>query len=173
LALFREGQRKMKTVLLMRHAKSSWKDSEMADYDRPLNKRGKRDAPRMGRLIRDEGLLPDVILSSGALRARMTAESVADQCEYTGEIVTLDELYGADAHTLLEVLYKLPEEYASVLMIAHNPGVEELVEALTGKFRRMTTAALAYLVLPVQLWQDIDEGIEGKTVFVWRPRELP
>lgn len=162
----------MKTLLLMRHAKSSWKDPEQADYDRPLNKRGKRDAPRMGRLIRAEGLSPDIILSSAALRARMTAESVADQCEYAGEIHYLDELCAADPQTLLATLYKLPEEYSRVLMIAHNPGLEELIESLTGKYQHLPTAALAYLMIPVQLWQDIGEPVEGKTVFIWRPREL-
>jgi phosphohistidine phosphatase len=162
----------MKTLLLMRHAKSSWKDTVLADIDRPLNKRGKRDAPRMGRLIREEGLIPDIILSSTALRARMTAESVTDQCGYAGEIIYLDELYAADPQTLLEALIRLPEEYSRVLMIAHNPGLEELVERLTGKYRPMPTAALAYLMIPVQLWQDLAEPVEAKTVFVWKPREL-
>jgi phosphohistidine phosphatase len=163
----------MKTLLLMRHAKSSWKDDSLADYDRPLNKRGRRDAPRMGRLIREEGLTPDAILCSGALRARMTAESVADQCGFEGEITILEELYASDPETLLEAINPLPEDYASVLLVAHNPGIEELVEALTGKYRRMPTGALAYLMLPVALWHDIHDEVEGKTVFVWRPRELP
>jgi len=163
----------MKTLLILRHAKSSWEDSELADIERPLNKRGKRDAPRMGRLLREEGLLPDMILSSPAVRARMTAEAVADQCEFSAEICYLEELYAAELSTLLNVLRMLGEDEATALLIGHNPGLEELVEHLTGKWHHMPTAALAYLVLPENLWQDIDENTAARLVFLWRPRELP
>ena len=76
----------MKLLLILRHAKSSWKDPDLDDHDRPLNKRGRRDAPRMGRLLRKEDLLPDLILSSTAVRARMTAEMVADASRYRGPL---------------------------------------------------------------------------------------
>jgi hypothetical protein len=107
----------MKTLLLMRHAKSSWGDPKMPDQDRPLNKRGKRDAPRMGRLIREEGLLPDIILTSTALRARMTAEAIIDQSAYQGETLYLDELYMAEPEAYLNALHGLAEECDCALVI--------------------------------------------------------
>ena len=163
----------MKTLLLMRHAKSSWDDPQMADQNRPLNKRGKRDAPRMGRLIREEGLLPDIILSSTALRARMTAEAIIDQSAYQGETIYLDELYMAEPEAYLNAIRGLPEECESALLIGHNPGMETLVEKLSGKPRAIPTATLAYFALPIQLWQDLNEETKGKIVYLWRPRELP
>ena len=163
----------MKTLLLMRHAKSSWKEGEIADIDRPLNKRGKRDAPRMGRLLREEDLLPDGIYCSPALRTRMTAESVSDQSGFMGEIIYKDELYGADPETYLTLARGLPEELGSVLFIGHNPDLEELLEQLTGDWHHLPTGSLAYLALPVQLWQDIPVEPKAKLIYLWQPRELP
>ena len=77
----------MKTLLILRHAKSSWKEQDLPDHDRPLNKRGKNDAPRMGKLLKDEDLIPDLIMSSTAVRAKKTAELVAKACKYKGKIV--------------------------------------------------------------------------------------
>jgi phosphohistidine phosphatase len=84
----------MKTLLIMRHAKSSWKDPDLPDHDRPLNKRGKHDAPSMGKLLKDEDLIPDLIISSTAARAKKTAELVAKACKYKGEISLNQSLWG-------------------------------------------------------------------------------
>src|SRR3990172_12140295 len=91
----------MKTLMLLRHAKSSWKDAEVPDHDRPLNKRGKKTAPQMGRLLSTEGLVPDLILSSTAVRARETAKAVAKDSSYKGPTELLDSLYLATAGGLL------------------------------------------------------------------------
>src|SRR5688572_21006606 len=99
----------MKTLLLLRHAKSSWKDSDIDDHERPLNKRGKRDAPRMGRLLRDESLLPDLILASSAKRCRKTAEHVLHASGYHGETRITGDLYEANAARLRAVLAGLAE----------------------------------------------------------------
>src|SRR3954467_7006421 len=123
----------MKTLLLMRHAKSSWKDDSLDDHDRPLNKRGKRDAPRMGELLREQKLVPDYIVSSSARRARKTADAVALAAEFRGETRITGELYMVQPGKMLEVLSQTPEAYNSVLLIAHNPGAEELLEQLTGE----------------------------------------
>ena len=157
----------------MRHAKSSWKDENLVDHERPLSKRGLRDAPRMGRLLREEDMVPDVILCSPALRARMTVEGVVDQSGFGNELMFPEEFYGANLEIFLAALRTLSEEYASAMFIGHNPELEELLEHLTGKWHKMPTAALAYLVLPVQLWQDINEETEGKLVYLWKPRKLP
>jgi len=94
----------MKTLLLLRHAKSSWKHPELADHDRPLNKRGKRTAPRVSALLQDEDLIPDLILCSPAVRAHTTARLVAKACAYAGEIKRIRKLYLAEPQTYIEVL---------------------------------------------------------------------
>ncbi|MRN62395.1 MAG: hypothetical protein FIO03_10205 [Nitrosopumilales archaeon] len=94
----------VKSLLILRHAKSSWKHPELNDHDRPLNKRGKNDAPRMGKLLQKEKLIPDVILSSTAIRASATAESVVKACGYKGEVTLKRSLYAAGAETYLQLL---------------------------------------------------------------------
>jgi len=162
----------MKTLLLLRHAKSSWKDSEQDDHDRPLNKRGKRDAPRMGQLLRGEGLLPELIVSSSARRARKTAEHVIHHSGYRGETRFTVELYHASRPQLLALVGALPDSASRILLIGHNPGLEELLEALTSECRALTTAALAQVEANVDSWQRLSEGGLAKLVKVWQPREL-
>lgn len=163
----------MKTLLILRHAKSSWKDPTLADHERPLKKRGKRDAPRMGELIYEQDLTPDLILCSSAKRARMTAEAVAEACRYEGEINFLRDFYLADHETILHRLSDLGDEIMRVMVVGHNPDLEELLEVLTGDFERLPTAALAQITIPVVHWSELDENAEGKLVNVWYPRELP
>jgi phosphohistidine phosphatase len=162
----------MKTLLLMRHAKSSWKDSDQDDHDRTLNKRGKRDAPRMGQLLADEQLLPDLVLASSAKRCRKTAEHVIHESGYRGETRFTAELYEADADKLGEVLKSVPEGVRRLLVIAHNPGLEVFTEQLTGEYTPLTTAALAHVELPIDRWSELTEVRAGKLVKLWQPREL-
>jgi phosphohistidine phosphatase len=162
----------MKTLLLLRHAKSSWKHPEMADHDRPLNKRGKQAAPLMGELLQNEDLIPDFILCSSAVRAHRTALLVAKACGYKGEIKLTRELYLAEPEDYVEVLRQVDEKHARVLVVGHNPGLESLIEALTGEAIAMPTASLAYLELSLQRWRDLDMDTECKLVNVWRPKEL-
>lgn len=163
----------MKTLLILRHAKSSWGDPALADIDRPLNKRGKRDAPRMGRLLRSEDLVPDLILASPARRAQKTAEAVADESGYAGEIATQPDFYPGDPEAYLQALRALPDEYQRVMVVGHNPGLEELVDALAGESVALPTAALAQISLPVEHWSEVEEASEGQLVNVWRVKELP
>jgi phosphohistidine phosphatase len=156
----------------MRHAKSSWKEGHLADHDRPLNKRGLRDAPRIGELLRVQGLEPDVILSSTARRACQTAQAVAEACGYPGEIVYDEWLYDEGFEAYFTALQKIPEPAACVLLIAHNPDLEELVEALSGDYLRMPTAALAQLELPVDHWSQVNAEVEGRLVASWYPKML-
>ena len=107
----------MKTLLLLRHAKSSWKHDDLDDHDRPLNKRGKRDAPKMGDLIAAEKLLPDLIVSSTARRARMTTEQVIDHSGYRGETHLVRDLYHADRAGLVQLVACLPDHSARVLLV--------------------------------------------------------
>jgi len=162
----------MKSVLILRHAKSSWKHSDLADHDRPLNKRGKRDAPIIGRLLKKENLVPENIISSTATRARSTAEAVAKASGYKGEIVLDKSLYAAGPEAYLGVMHDLSDEYVRVLIIGHNPGLEELVEKLTGKFHAMPTCSLAHIKLGIHSWLAIDYNTKGRVTGIWQPRDL-
>jgi phosphohistidine phosphatase len=162
----------MKTLLIMRHAKSSWDDSGVADHERPLTARGERDAPRMGKLLRREGVVPQAIVASDAVRAKATARAVAEACGFEGEVEFSSALYGAGPETFREVLGKLPEQVESVLVVGHNPGSEELLQELTGEDEHMPTAAIAHVELDIEEWGEWGEATGGRMVNVWRPKEL-
>jgi phosphohistidine phosphatase len=162
----------MRILLLLRHAKSSWKDSDLDDHDRPLNKRGKKDAPRMGRLLREEDLMPDLIVSSSARRCRKTADHVIQASGYRGETRITGELYEADGEKLRQYLTGIPDRMHRLLMIAHNPGMEELLEPLLGVYTPLTTAALAHIELPIESWTELADSPRAKLVRLWQPREL-
>jgi phosphohistidine phosphatase len=162
----------MKTLLILRHAKSSWKDASLAEHDRPLNGRGKSAAPRMGRLIQDEGIVPERILSSTAKRARTTAALVAQACGFPNVIELNPELYHADSGSCLSVLRDSYYDDPCLMLVGHNPGLEELLEVLTGRFERLPTAALAQLSVPIEHWYEIATFTPAVLVNLWRPREL-
>ena len=165
----------MKTVLLMRHAKSSWKEKELDDIERPLNKRGKKDAPRVGEVLFDKELTPQMILCSPALRARQTAELVADKCEYMGEITYLDSFYLAEPSVYESALCSLPDNIERVMLIGHNPGMEGLVQILGYEVESLPTASVAYLALPIDHWSEMegkDGNVHGDIIQLWRPRDL-
>jgi phosphohistidine phosphatase len=162
----------MKILLILRHAKSSWKRTELPDFDRPLNKRGKSDAPRMGELLRQMDLLPDLILSSSAQRARQTTQAVVDASGYGGEVRWLDSLYAAPPESYLEALRGLDDSLQRVMVVGHNPGLEELLEELTGASETLPTAALVQVMLPIQSWSELDEDVSGELVQIWQPRQL-
>ncbi len=163
----------MKTLMLLRHAKSSWKDSDVSDHDRPLNKRGKKTAPQMGRLLRKDGLLPDLILASTAVRARETARAVAKAAKYKGPVELLESLYLATAGKLLaEAQSRTPDSVGRLLLVGHNPGMEELVEILCGRRETFPTAALAVFEVGIDEWKALELGVETKLVKVYRPKEM-
>ncbi|MFH1567342.1 MAG: histidine phosphatase family protein [Gemmatimonadota bacterium] len=148
----------MKTLYVMRHAKSDW-TGQAADLDRPLNGRGRRDAPRVAAfLARLEA--PARILSSPALRARQTAEALMASFEATGPgartALTYDQrLYGADAGALTEVVSQVEAAVPSLLVVGHNPGMEEWVRQLCGARVRLPTATLAALALEIPAWASL------------------
>lgn len=136
----------MKTLLLMRHAKSSWDNMNLSDHDRPLNKRGKGDAPKMAVLLKREGLVPDSILSSSANRAFSTAELVHAYAGVESEIVVKDGLYHSSAESIRSHI----ADYGAgniLLVVGHNPGMGDIVEILSQSHEAMVTAALAHLRL--------------------------
>lgn len=162
----------MKTLLILRHAKSSWDNPNLTDYERPLNKRGKRDAPRMGDHIRKQGLVPERILTSSAKRARKTAKKVAKACRFDGKVKRLDEFYHAPPGVYLETLQTITDKNQCVMVVGHNPTMEQLVRHLTNQSTTMPTAALAHIELPIQNWKLLDINTKGKLVNLWKPKTL-
>ena len=163
----------MKTLLVLRHAKSSWNDPALGDHERPLNSRGRRDAPRMGELVREYALMPDIVISSDAVRARLTAEAMAEAAHYPGEILLDQRLYLASPDDILSLLRRVRQNAETVMIVGHNPGLEELVEQLTGERQDLPTAALAQIVLPIDRWRDLTLSTRGTLMGHWRPKELP
>ena len=163
----------MKTLLLLRHAKSSWKEPALDDHERPLNKRGRRDAPRMGELVRERGLMPDIVICSDAVRARLTAEAMADAARYAGKILLDPHLYLAGPDEILSLLRRVRQNAKTLMIVGHNPGLEELIEQQTGEPHDLPTAGLAQIVLPIDRWRDLTLSTRGTLMGHWRPKQLP
>jgi phosphohistidine phosphatase len=161
----------MKTLLLLRHAKSSWKKSDMPDHERPLNKRGKKEAPKVGAYLKDNGLVPDLILTSTARRAHATADAVAEASGFEGEVELYQDLYMSDTASYLDILRCMPDNANRVLVVGHNPDVEDLITLLTELKEHMTTAALAVITLPITRWEELNEATDGRLQNLWVPRD--
>ena len=159
----------MKTLLLLRHAKSSWKDSTQADYDRPLNHRGRDSATLVRRFLKDRKLRPGLVLSSPALRTRQTVAFVFEGS--SPEIRYDDGLYLASVGKLLEVISCVEGNCDQVVVVGHNPGLEELLLRLTGVDQRFPTAALASIALDIDQWPAIFEA-RGQLDWFITPKQL-
>ena len=149
-----------KTLYLVRHAKSSWGDMTLGDFDRPLNKRGQRDAPEMGRRLKKRGVLPDIILCSPAQRARQTAELLLRELGGSMDGVQFDErIYEASMATLLDLIRSLPAACAAAMVIGHNPSIGWLANQFSGyRIEKMPTCAVAAFELPSFSWRDMGAG---------------
>lgn len=163
----------MKTLLIMRHGKSSWKDPDLSDRERPLAKRGIKDSRRMGLFIQEKELIPQRILCSSAKRAVQTAQLFCETCGCPDTVEVLDELYMAEAEMYIRALQTLPDELERVMIIGHNPGLEFLLQMLSGELVSLPTTVVAHLTLPVQRWSELNEHTEGTLIEVWKPKELP
>lgn len=160
----------MKKLFLMRHAKSSWGDASLADFDRPLNERGLRAAPLMGRHLRERRAAPDLILCSPAARARRTAELAAEAAEFRAPLRFDERIYEATAARLAEVVAEASDD-DEILLVGHNPGMEELLELLTGESRRMPTAAVACVRLDIETWGELRPHA-GRLEWHVKPKDL-
>ncbi|MGH9897876.1 MAG: SixA phosphatase family protein [Pyrinomonadaceae bacterium] len=161
----------MKTILLLRHGKSSWADSSLRDFDRPLKDRGLNAAPLIGRFLRKKKIEPDLVISSTAVRARQTAMLVIESAELTCELRFDERIYEADLATLLTILSQLDENANVAMLVGHNPGMENLLQWLTSKILPMPTAALACIDLQVSTWNDVRTG-GGDLKWLVTPAEL-
>lgn len=145
----------MKKLYIMRHAKSSWKDSTLDDFDRPLNKRGKKDAPLMGSILRKRGVSPDVIISSPASRAKTTAEIVAKEINFTKSIVYDENIYEASVKNLYHILRVISDKKSSVMLFGHNPALNMLVEELVDFNENIPTCGVVEIEFDCKRWSDI------------------
>ena len=164
----------MKTLLLMRHAKSSRKHTKLDDFDRPLNKRGKKDAPLMGRFLLSVDLVPQHILCSSAKRAIKTAQLVLDSCctNFSGEIEHSKELYMADPSTLIRFIRNVDNNFDRLLLVSHNPELENLLHSLCRELITMRTASIAHIALPLRKWHNLKASTLGELVNLWKPHDL-
>lgn len=162
----------MKTLLLMRHAKSSWADPGQPDFERPLNERGRGAAPLMGRFLRRQATNIDAVVCSPAARARETAALALAAAGCTCGVRYDARIYEASAARLLAVVNDIAEPAATVLVVGHNPGMEEFVRLLTGaRGERMPTAAVACVALDVAAWREVRPQA-GRLAWLVRPKEL-
>jgi phosphohistidine phosphatase len=150
----------MKKLFLIRHAKSSWDDPSLADEDRPLNKRGKKDAPFMGSILYKQGIVPDLIISSPAKRAYSTAKKIAGELQYPEqEIQTFDTLYHSSPATVLDVIRSQPSEVQTLLLFGHNPGLNELIPLLCDKqIENIPTCGIVCIRFQTNQWQEISKS---------------
>jgi phosphohistidine phosphatase len=161
----------MKKLLLLRHAKSSWDDAGLADFDRPLNGRGRKAAPLVGDLMRRRQLRPDLVISSPAARARETVALVLEASGMKTELRYDERIYEATAARLLEVISDIGDEKQEVMLVGHNPGFENLLERLTGESLRVPTAALALVALDADRWNEAGAR-GGRLEWLVKPKEL-
>ncbi|PRY09850.1 phosphohistidine phosphatase [Pontibacter ummariensis] len=157
----------MKKLYILRHAKSSWKYENLSDHDRPLKKRGRKDAPLMGQELAARGVMPDLIISSPAVRALSTATLVAHEMEYDPDNIRVDErLYGADTDDLLEVVQKAPADIKSLMIVGHNETITEFANLLSQEvIARLPTTGVVGLSFDCDSWDEI--GKENATLLFY------
>lgn len=162
---------RMKKLLVMRHAKSSWDDAALADFERPLNDRGLLAAPFMGEVLRREGLVPDALVASPAVRSAQTAEAVSSAGGFDGGIIFEEGIYEASPNALRQAVAAIDDTASTAMLIGHNPGIEGFIQYLTGEVEPMPTAAIAVISLDVNTWAEATGGC-GRVETVFRPKDL-
>lgn len=156
----------------MRHAKSSWSNPSLADHDRPLNSRGKTDAPKMGDYLSSLGLVPEIILCSTAKRARQTVQYLINECPFEGKINYFRNLYHGGLEDYIEVLNEIDNMHNIVMIVGHNPGMEYAVEELSGENEVMPTASIAHIELDLDTWSSLSFDTHGELLSIIRPKEI-
>jgi phosphohistidine phosphatase len=150
----------MKTLLLIRHAKSSWEQPDLSDFDRPLNERGKKDAPEMAKRVKEKGIEIDHLLSSTAKRAKKTAKYFAEGFGFKKEDIKLvEELYGATQSEFLQAVKDIDDKYKTVALFSHNPGITDFASSLTNvRIDDMPTCAVFALQIETDSWKDFQNA---------------
>ena len=170
----------MKRLTVLRHAKSSWDDPKLADFNRPLNERGWKAARRLGRELSKRGVSFDLVLASPAARVRETLDGVTEKLKLNAEIRFEPQIYEASEATLLQLVRKAPDAVRDLLIAGHNPGLQEMVFAITKRDSKglrdragskFPTGAYAVIELPVKSWSEIVSG-SGEIVELIVPKDL-
>lgn len=165
----------MKNLILIRHAKSSWDEASLGDLERRLNKRGKRDAPYMGKLLADKGLRPDAMLASPAKRALKTAKLIAEEIGYPKKRIDIrDGLYMQGAEAIVELIAGLDDGLERVVLVGHNPELTELANRLAGAgIDNLPTCGLVSIEFAADRWQDCAREGGRLALFERPPKPLP
>jgi len=168
------GNGNQKILLLLRHAKSSWKKLNIPDHDRPLNKRGKKDAPKMGKILKELDIVPDLIISSSAKRAMDTAKLIAENCEYKKNIEKNSLLYASTPENYIDVISMVSDDLQKVLVVGHNPIIEEIVKKFVNRIETIPTCTLVQLNLNIGSWKLIDrlDYKEINLIKILRPKDI-
>lgn len=148
----------MKRLFIIRHAKSSWDNPSLSDYERPLNKRGEKNAPFMGKLLKDKGIVPDMILASPAKRTIQTAEYIAKEVGFEKAITPNQYIYEAYVTVLQEIVSYIHDSNDTVFLVGHNPGVSALAYVLAGMKEDMPTCAIAQIEFDCDSWMDVSKN---------------
>lgn len=165
---------KTKTLILVRHAKSSWDEPGICDRDRPLNDRGKKDVPRIGKFLSDKGVRPGLIVSSPARRAKKTAEGIAKELGFKKSEVRIDDrVYTFDEDALLRVIWGFDDGLDEIMVVGHNPAVTALLNRLTrAGIDNVPTCGAAVIEISSESWAGADDGA-GRLVSFDYPKNLP
>ena len=161
----------MRYLHLLRHAKSSWDYASQQDFDRPLENRGRKAARLIGEFIEEKGIDFDLVLVSTAARTRETIALIRERAKFAGEVRYDERIYEATASRLLQIIAQIDDVRESVLLVGHNPGIEELLPLLTGEQQRVTTANFAKIKLKATKWSG---NLTSKGTLEWivRPKEI-
>ena len=145
----------MKKLFIIRHAKSDWENINLDDYDRPLNKRGEKNAPFMGKVLEQKNIIPDLIISSPALRAITTAKLIAKEVKYKKEITPNQYIYEAYVTSLQEIVQYIHDSNDTVFLVGHNPGVSALAYMLCGLKEELPTCSIVEIEFDCKSWMDV------------------
>lgn len=162
----------MKTIILIRHAKSSWKFPELKDFDRPLKKRGLNEAPLMGKVLNDHQKKPDIIITSPAVRAITTAKMIAREIGFNeNQIIAEPKLYLESKSNLLKEINAIDDKHNTAFLIGHNPGMTDLANALSGEsIDNIPTSGAFGIQFECNTWQEVEKG-KGKKLFFEFPKK--
>lgn len=167
----------MKKLIIIRHAKSSWDDPSLDDFDRPLNKRGLKDAPRMGKLLREMKITPDYLLTSPAVRTMETCQHIAKKIDFQlNKIILNQKLYHADKEAILQVVQEIPDrkndDEEIALLFGHNPGLTDFVNAIANEaIVNIPTCGIAIISFSNDRWRNLKFG-SGKLEWFHYPKKI-
>ncbi len=147
----------MKNIYLIRHAKSDWSDESQSDFERGLNKRGKRAVFTMAEVLKKKKIMPDLILCSSAKRTKLTAKGLAKEIGYSGKIKYMDELYMAEPHDVISIIKEIKEKYDTVFIVGHNPETTQLANMMVDEYiENVPTLGIVAFQIPIEHWSSFE-----------------